>query len=237
MVCGGGEGDKYLDRVLQQRTELVDDMIICGNNTDAKTEKIIKKYGYWFYRDDREWGKYQPQIKGDLLEKVAKLRPEWILPSDADEIYDKNFTRQEADRLADIGSIGYYFYIINLWNDEQHMRKYLNFWNVRFYKFAPDLGLSFLNRPLHCGLAPSVVYTYANEAPFILKHYGLMKAEDRQRKVERYKKYDPRAIHKGRDYYDALEHDTVGSPFDEDEIHQRVVDEVGDKYLKVKRIR
>jgi len=38
-----------------------------------------------------------------------------------------------------------------------------------------------------------------------------MKAEDRQRKVERYKKYDPRAIHKGRDYYDALEHDLIAA--------------------------
>jgi hypothetical protein len=31
-----------------------------------------------------------------------------------------------------------------------------------------------------------------------------MRAEDREKKVERYNKYDPKAIYKGREYYDKL---------------------------------
>ena len=226
MVVGPGEADRWLEQVLDQRKEMVDDMIIVGNNTDSKTEKLIKKYGYWFYRDDREWGIFQPNIKTKLLQRVAKLRPDWIIATDADELFGKAFTRKEADKLMTLGHIGYYFYIVNLWNDEQHMRKFLNFWNVRFYRFAPELNLQFLNRPLHCGLAPHVIMKYAKECPFILKHYGLMKEEDRKKKIERYEKYDPKAIHKDKTYYDALSDTTVGSPFNEKELQESLNKEI-----------
>lgn len=107
MVVGPGEGDRWLKQVLEQRKELVDDMVICGNNTDEKTEEIIKESGFWFYRDDREWGVHQPSIKNSLLERVGKLKPDWIITSDADELYDSKFTREQAERLADTDAIGY----------------------------------------------------------------------------------------------------------------------------------
>ena len=125
-----------------------------------------------------------------MLDRAAKLRPDWILPSDADELYDKYFTRQEAEKLAQRNVPGYYFAIINLWNDEQHYRHDLSFWNVRFFNFkiAQREGLYFERKRLHCGLAPPFIYKYGHYAPFLLKHYGLMKPEDRQKKIERYEK-------------------------------------------------
>ena len=200
LVCGPGEGGRWLKQVLDQRKELVDDMIICGNNVDKKTEKIIKKFGFWFYKDNREWGLYQPDIKTTLLGKVAKLNPDWILPADADEIYDKHFTREEADKLMATDDIGFYFAIMNLWDDEQHYRHDLSFWNIRFWNFkkTKQFGLYFERKKVHCGLAPPIVYKYGSHAPFLLKHYGLMNPEHRQEKVKRYEKYDPKAIYKRR---------------------------------------
>lgn len=227
MIVGRGEGDRWLDQALEQRSQLVDDMIIVGNNTDKKTEKIIKKYGFWFYRDDREWGIYQPQMKTDLLAKVAKLNPDWILPSDADEIYDKYFTREEAGKLMNKPAIAYYFAIFNLWNDEEHYRHDLSFWNIRFFQFRPDLGMGFQRKRVHCGLAPPVFYSYGWHAPFILKHYGLMKPEDRQKKVERYEKYDPRAVFKGKSYYDSLKDNKYVYLFSEEKMHDKISKEVG----------
>jgi len=225
MVVGPGEGDRWLSPVLEQRKKLVDDMVIVGNNTDKKTEKIIRGSGYWFYRDDREWGIHQPKIKTDLLARVAKLKPDWVLPSDADELYDKYFTREEAEKLTKGGAIAYNFYVVNLWNDEEHYRKHLSFLNVRFFKFINDpYALVYANKNVHCGLAPPIFYHEAKDAPFILKHYGLMKPEDRKKKAERYDKYDPKRIFKGGDFYDEILRETTGSPFNEDELHQKVAE-------------
>ena len=224
MTIGQGEADRWLPEVLEQRKALVDDMIICGNNPDKKTEKLAKKSGFWYFTDSREWGKEQPNIKTDLLKKVAKLKPDWCLPSDADEIYDKHFTRQEAEKLAQHNVPGYYFAIINLWNNEEHYRHDLSFWNVRFFNFkiAQKEGLYFERKRLHCGLAPPFIYKYGHYAPFILKHYGLMKPEDRKKKVERYEKYDPEAKFKDRSYYEALKDEKCIRPFNEDDMHQKV---------------
>lgn len=226
MVVGPGEGDRWLKEVLEQRKELVDDMVICGNNTDEKTEQIIKESGYWFYRDDREWGIHQPRIKDGLLERVGKLKPDWVLPSDADEIYDSKFTRREAERLADTDAIGYYFAIINLWNDERHYRHDLSFWNIRYFKYTPEFGLNFERKNVHCGLAPPMQYKYGWHAPFMVKHYGLMNPEDRKKKVKRYEKYDPKATFKGKDYYEALENEKQVVPFDEEVMHERIIRDI-----------
>lgn len=230
MVCGPNE--PRLDKVLERWDNLVDDGIICGNNTDAKTEKIIKKHGYWFYRDDREWGVYQPNIKQDLLHKVAKLKPDYILPCDADEIYNKEFTREEAEKLVERGALGYYFAIVNLWNDEEHYRKRLSFWNIRMYRFSPELGLNFERKNLHCGLAPPWAYAHGKHVPFYIKHYGLLSAEDRQKKVERYNKYDPTAKWKGQEYYDEIARETDATPFNEDEFNTRLYEDYKRHYEK-----
>ena len=226
MVVGPGEADRWLEQALEQRKMLVDDMIIVGNNTDEKTEKLIKKYGWWFYRDDREWGKFQPRIKDDLLAKIAKLKPDWVLGSDADEIYDSAFTRDEAEELMSHNYAAYYFAIFNLWNDEEYYRHDLSFWNIRMFQFLPQYGLTFTRKNVHCGLAPPFAYKYGANAPFILKHYGLMYEEDRKKKILRYEKYDPRAKFKGKEFYDKLKNEKQIAPFNEEAIHKKIAAEV-----------
>lgn len=207
MVCGPGEADRYLEASLKEFKRLCDDAVICGNNTDPKTEKMIKKYGFWFYRDDREWGLEQPNIKKDLLVRVGNLKPDWIIPLDSDEVFAPEFTREEAEKLMTSTEIAWYFMIVNLYNDSEHFAHDVGiqrFWNIRFYKFLPRYGLEFQKKRLHCGLAPPIAYQYGWYAPFYVEHYGLMKPEDRQRKVERYDKYDPNARMKSREYYEDL---------------------------------
>jgi hypothetical protein len=233
MVVGPGEGNRYLKEVLGQWKGLVDDAIICGNNTDKKTEKIISKSGYWFYRDDREWGIEQPNIKGDLLRKVAKLRPDWILPLDADELYDKRFNRETLEVLTKKPAIAYYFYIINLWGDKRHCKRSLNFENIRMFKHVPDLGYHFEKKPVHCGLAPPPFYHQGVQAPFMIKHLGLMKKESRDTKVLRYEKYDPEAKWKSSDYYNALKDDDIGSVFSEKDWHNKIINDV-EQHGKIK---
>lgn len=204
-VCGPRE--KYIEKSLNEFKRLCDDVLIATNNADEETIKLIDSFGFKHYEDNREWGIDQPNIKTDLLTKAGELKPDWIIALDMDEVFAPEFTREEAERLASGSEIGYYFLVINLYNDEKHFAHSAGiqrFWNIRYYKYMPEYGLQFLRKSLHCGLGPPVVYKYGWHAPYYLLHYGLMLPEDRIRKQQRYLKYDPTKKFKAGAYYDEL---------------------------------
>jgi len=216
-VCGAGEADRYMEATLKEFKRLCDDVIIATCNATQKEKDLISKYGFWQYEDNREWGIDQPNIKSSLLEKVSKLKPDWIIALDMDEIFPPEFTREEAEKLTNSDEIAYQFLVVNLYNDKDHFAHDVGiqrFWNVRFFKHCPEYGYTYIRKNLHCGLAPPIFYRYAWHAPFYLEHYGLMKEEDRIRRVQRYDRYDPNAKFKGREYYDDLKKKLEPREFD-----------------------
>jgi hypothetical protein len=238
MVVGPNEADRYLQNSLNQFKKFCDDAMIVLNNADKKTEQMVKKSGFHYYKDEREWGKEQPLIKTDLLKRIgSELNPDWILALDSDEVFEDKMTREKFNELTTRGHIGYYFYLVNLWTDEHHYAPSESFWNIRFYKYAPAFGINFERKNLHCGLGPPIVYSYGAYAPYIVRHYGLMKEEDRKKKVERYKKYDPNAVFKGRVYYDMLARGSREVDYNEEDVHLKVVEEVSRYGTQNKKIK
>jgi hypothetical protein len=221
MVCGPNE--KWLQETLDEFTRLCDQAIIVTCNATDYEKRLIKKHRFWTYEDNREWGRFQPDIKTDLLTKILRLVPDWILALDADETMPGT-DRDDLERIAK-GREGTFFYVVDLWNDRLHYSKALSFWNVRYYKADASKGVQFLRKPLHCGNAPPYFYTIPPKksyTPQILLHKGLMFKEDRLRKVERYQEYDPNAIHKGREYYDALVAESSGSEYNQEKVKQHL---------------
>lgn len=215
-VVGPNEADRYMRRTMEEFKRLCDDVILVTNNATEKEINLIEEYGYRHYPDEREWGKEQPNIKTTLLTKAGELSPDWIIALDMDERFSPEVTREVLETLAGSGEVAWQFMVVNLYNDEEHFAQdkgIQRFWNTRFYKYLPNLGLQFLRRSLHCGLGPPYAYSLAWHAPHYLLHYGLMKKEDRMRRVERYKKYDPNAKYKGKEYYDDLSKDLIMRPF------------------------
>lgn len=213
-----GPNEKYIENTLKEFKRLCDDVLLVTNNADEKTKELIKQYGFNQIEDNREWGKEQPNIKTDLLKRAGEMfTPDWIVALDMDEIFAPECTRDELERLASLGEIAYYFMIVNLYNDREHFAHSVGiqrFWNIRFYKYLPEYGLEFQKKALHCGLAPPMAYGYGWYAPYYVEHYGLMLKEDRDRKAERYEKYDPTAKYKGRVYYDDLRKELKAHVFD-----------------------
>lgn len=202
-----GPNEKYIERTLNEFKRLCDDVILATNNADEDTIALIERYGFHHYEDNRVWGIHQPDIKTSLLEASRALQPDWIIALDMDEVFAPEFTREEAERLASVGEIAYYFLIVNLYNDEQHFahsKGIQRFWNIRFYKFMPEYGLQFLKKSLHCGLGPPITYKYGWHAPYYVLHYGLMDKSDRERKQARYREFDPNKRFKAGAYYDEL---------------------------------
>ena len=211
-----GPNEKYLKQTLNELRRLCDDVVVATNDADQKTKNALSDYGFWHYEDNREWGIYQPEIKTDLLKRVGKLNPDWIIALDADEKFAPEFTREEAEKLARTKEVAYYFLVVNLYNDKDHQvhgTGIQSFWNIRFFKYLSE-DVQYQHKRLHCGLAPPIFYYRGWHAPFYLEHYGLMLKEDRLRKAERYKKYDPTGKFKSMDYYNELTKELTPKKFD-----------------------
>lgn len=206
-ICGSGEADRYMEITLKEFKRLCDRVIIATNFATQKEKDLIMKYGFEQYEDNREWGYHQPSIKTDLLAKADK-DTDWIVALDMDEQFCKEVTRETLEKLGSTEEIGWYFMIVNLYGDKSHFahdKGIKRFWNVRYYKYMPELGLKFQEKRLHCGLGPPYAYKFGWYAPYYMNHYGLMKKEDRARKAARYKQYDPNARFIAKEYYDDLE--------------------------------
>lgn len=224
-VVGPGEAERWLDLTLKDFARLCDDAVIVTCNAGEAEKKLIKSYGFWTYEDNREWGRHQPDIKTDLLRRIMGLHPDGVLVLDADE------TVPTLDKPHFAGfKTSAYFYVVNLWNDEQHYSRSLSFWNVRFYRPMLSPDTQFLRKPVHCGNAPPFFYNQpAKESyqPHILLHRGLMLPEDRQKKIQRYQAYDPNAVHKGQAYYDALALSGTGTEYNQVAVQQILQEEIG----------
>lgn len=227
-----GTNEPYLKATLDNLKDLCDEVVICFNN--ATQQDVVAEYGFHTIEDNREWGKTQWLIKENLLKNhVAKLNPDWVIALDADEVFEKRFTREEAEKLASKGGIGYYFYLANLYGNGYS--KEWSRWNIRMFKFSPEYGLDYQQKPVHCGLAPAVAYHFGNYAPFLVKHYGLKTKPARDKRIERYKKYDPDAKHLAPSYYAFLASQAKVDKFDEDTLHEEIANEVKDYHFKQPR--
>lgn len=219
LVCGPREADRWLEETLKEFARLCDDVVVCLCHATEKEKALVARYDFRLYEDDREWGKQQPNIKTDLLRRIKKLGADYILALDADETVP-SLDRAELERVAETRD-ALQLYVVDLWNDEAHYSKALSFWNVRGYNPNASPDTQFLRKPVHCGNAPPYFYSIRAKTsyiPHILLHRGLMRRDDRLRKVARYDQYDPNAVHKSRDYYDALLEDGAGSPYAQDEV-------------------
>lgn len=203
MVVGKDEGERWLKPCLEQ-FNILDGALIVQNNVDAKTKLVIEESGFNTYEDNREWGICQNKIKESLAKNLDIFKPDWVVSLDADEFLEKQLTREKLEELASQSyDIAYYFWCIEFWDSADQYREDFTFDDVRFWKYLPNL-LSFRNTPVHCGMAPEWNYRWGTHSGYFFKHYGLLKREDRLKKVERYEKYDNKGIYLPKQWYESL---------------------------------
>lgn len=222
-ICGPGEASRFLRQTLEEFARLCDTVVILCNNTGVEEHNMIDEFGFKRVNDRREWGRFQWRIKQDFIERDIKQiaqNGDMLVCLDMDEVFSRKLTKKW---LYECQMDAYHVFVVDLWNDPRHFKIESCFWNVRLWRWNGKT--SFKVKPVHCGLAPEWAYLYHRHAPFILKHYGLMLPEERARKVLRYEKYDPKAEHLDKKYYDMLK-DNECRPFDEDALQDTVEKEV-----------
>lgn len=233
-IVGGGEAKRYMRKTLDEFKRLCDVTILLGNNITDGERDLIKEYGFNLVEDNREWGKLQWKIKQDFIERdVKKLvhNGDMLVCLDMDEVFCSHIDKRWI-QIAPLDA--YHVFVVDLWNDEQHYKPESCFWNVRIWRWNGET--KFRAKPVHCGLAPEWTYHYHRHAPFLLKHYGLMKQEDRMKKIARYEKYDPNAKYLDAKFYDMLK-ETSAKVFDENDMCSKIEKEVADYKQSKPRLR
>lgn len=222
-IVGEGEGKRYLKEVLKEKSRLCDKIVILAHCPDILTENVCKSFSkvvYYWTNEKEIWATKQWQIKEWALQLVSKENPDWILAFDADELMDYRVDRKVLENLAFKKYNSYYFRFVHLWNNKRHIRidgSWDRLYKVIFYKYQKDKEQKFRRSALHCGVAPLYAHQSPGMSGYLVKHYGYMKLEDRDKKVERYNKYDPRGFYKPQRWYNSIKEEGKIIIFDEKE--------------------
>lgn len=182
-----------IEACLSRLSEVVDEILILDNgSTDGTLEAyknfpkivgILETRGYDEGRD-----------KCLLLEEAKKRTPDWIIWIDGDEVFEKNFTREEAEKYMQSKYNRIAFRMCNFWLDKERCRIDGHYF---IYSLHPQRSMwrnlpvaYFANKKMHNGDirgVPGKVFI----SPFRLKHFGYSDQKKIQEKFDRYLKEDP----------------------------------------------
>jgi glycosyltransferase involved in cell wall biosynthesis len=194
------EGDRYLQRVLEEHREYIDQAVIIDDGSSDDTIEICRETlkGIPLHLIENKTSKFINEIdlRKQQWEETIKTDPEWILNLDADEIFEKRFKNEVHHLLENTPNDVLCFRLYDFWN-ETHYREDL-YWKSHLtyrpflFRYNKDMHYKWRETALHCGRFPENLFSVSNETSDLrLKHLGWMKSEDRIRKFHRYLELDP----------------------------------------------
>jgi len=138
------------------------------------------------------------ELESDDRQELYQLAYEdgcdWVVSIDHDEVFEDKFDWSYAQRLMANPNpqvLGYMFHWYHFWNDREHWRADGNrgeFAGCRMIRCLPNFYIA--KRAFHVGNVPKVPHHGKSWTSIRIKHYGQMRADERQRKYEWYEKHD-----------------------------------------------
>lgn len=190
-----------IDECLAKLSELSDEIIIVDNGSTDGTLETYQKYPK-VRTVLRTEGFDEGRDKVMLLEEAKKSDPDWILWIDADEVFEKQFTRKAIEGYMHSTYNRIAFRMCNFWLDRVHCR-YDGPYFV--YTLHPQRSMwrnlpsaYFIDKKIHNGDiqgVPGPVYL----SPYRIKHFGFIDVDKMRKKRDLYLKTDP---HTSRNYLD-----------------------------------
>lgn len=196
------EASAYLAKMLASCSEYIDDAVIIDDASTDDTvqvcEEALKNIPHKIIRNSVSMFSTEWRLRRLQWEETVKMRPEWVLFLDADEIFEARFKDDIRRVLSEDPCVYVYaFRRYDLW-DEKHYRED-SLWNAHLryeafmLRYDEDFRYLFTKRTnQHCGRMPNnIKYLKSRNSSLRLKHYGWIDEEKRREKYERYMRLDP----------------------------------------------
>jgi phosphatidyl-myo-inositol dimannoside synthase len=182
-----------IDECLSRLSELVDEILVVDNDSSDGTQNI-----YLNYPKVKEVIRTEDFNEGRdkiiLLEQAKKRNPDWIIFLDADEIFEKNFTRKELEKYMTSGYDRISFRLCHFWLD----RKRCRFFDKKYFLYSLQPlrcmwknkeEVYFLDQVIHNG---DVMGDFKKVyfSPYRLKHFSLIDRDKMLEKINLYKSID-----------------------------------------------
>jgi len=194
------ETGRYLERVLGQAAQYVDNAVILDDASDDGTAAACRRIlaGVPTTVTMNEVPSFHNEfvLRKQLWDLAAATGPDWILALDADEVFEDRAVKElkmfAADRTVDV----YAFRLYDFW-DEGHYRESA-YWTAHYdyhplmVRYIEDFPYAWKETPQRCGRLPlNVTAMVGMPTELRVKHLGWMRPVDRLAKYQRYMKLDP----------------------------------------------
>lgn len=178
-----------IDEALNRLSEVADEIIVLDNGSTDGTEKVYANYPKVVeVLKTNDFNEGRDKIM--LLESAKKRNPDWIMFLDADEIFEKNFTRAVAEKYMRSDYDMIEFRLCHFWLDKKHCRLFDR--KYFLYSLQPLRSMwrnqeptYYLDKVIH-NLNIQGNFKRKYFSPYRLKHYSLI---DRERILEKIKLY------------------------------------------------
>lgn len=182
----------YVRRCLDKLSELVDEIIVLDNGSTDGTYEVYSTY-HKIVEVLQTEGFDEGRDKIMLLDAAKKRNPDWILWTDADEVFEAPMNRQVMESYMQSKYNQILFRMCNFWLSENMFRidgKYFE------YTLHPQRSMwrnvesaYFANKKIHNGDIQGVDQP-RYVSPYRLLHYGYADKEKVQIKYDRYQTVD-----------------------------------------------
>jgi glycosyltransferase involved in cell wall biosynthesis len=188
---------RWIGAVVSSILPLCDRIVILDDHSEDETVEICRSFGQRVTVLNSPFsGLDESRDKNYLLGHVVRLKSEWCLCIDGDEIMDSSSPERIRAELRNPTHASYSFRIAFLWNAPDVMRidgVYGRFRRPSLFRIKP--GASFRKTAygghLHCGNVPFELQAGSGLTGARLYHLGYMCRADRLKKYRWYNEVDP----------------------------------------------
>lgn len=212
MVVRNEEG-RYLERCLNKIGNYIDEVVILDDASSDHTvelcEMLLKDIPHRLIRNETSMFANEWELRKKLWNETQKVKPDWILSLDADEVPEEEFWKNLRGMVEDKQYDSYGLYLYDMWNEKEYRED--TYWSAHkssrifLLRYQPDFPYVWKETPQHCGRFPANLEDFSRcDVNFRIKHFGWARLEDRTRKYDRYRRLDPETIYGIRRQYDSI---------------------------------
>ncbi|WP_258112315.1 glycosyltransferase [Alicyclobacillus sp. SP_1] len=208
------EANRYLQSVLNDLSEYVDELVVLDDASTDDTYDLVSTYPKVVSlqrAEDSLYGVHEGALKQRLFAATVATEPDWILALDADEMFERRFKQEVRSLINQTQWDWYAFRFYHFWHSQTHYR-IDKLWaptqyGPRLFRYMRGAVYRWNDQALHGGSLPNnLVSDFPGRTSDLrIKHYGYAgSSEETLAKYQFYITRDPDSEFCPRHHYDSM---------------------------------